>query len=198
MQIDSAPDIAFKAGVEQSRRVLERSALGESQLHDALVRLAGADQSIVRPNRNASPLPLLDHLRVSLFDESADMGERLAPPVVQFLDSGVDQPRRGFALGRCALFHIVCTSCGCFSILRSYQSPIIRASLHGAGIRSCIPPKSNRKAKITWNTRIGRSAAPSGGCRKSARPSLRPSKSRALRRGKSPATSSRRRRAPKR
>jgi hypothetical protein len=25
----------------------------------------------VRPNRNASPLPLLDHLRVSLFDESA-------------------------------------------------------------------------------------------------------------------------------
>src|SRR6202049_2017855 len=129
MQIDSAPDIAFKAGVEQSRRVLERSALGESQLHDALVRLAGADQSIVRPNRNASPLPLLDHLRVSLFDESADMGERLAPPVVQFLDPRVDQPRRGFALGRCALFHIVCTSFGCLS-MRRYQSPIIRATLH--------------------------------------------------------------------
>src|SRR6266699_751462 len=109
--------------------VLERSALGESQLHDALVRLAGADQSIVRPNRNASPLPLLDHLRVSLFDESADMGERLAPPVVQFLDPRVDQPRRGFAPDRCALFHIVCTSFGCFSILRRYQSPIIRASL---------------------------------------------------------------------
>src|SRR6266853_2072414 len=108
--------------------VLERSALGESQLHDALVRLAGADQSIVRPNRNASPLPLLDHLRVSLFDESADMGERLAPPVVQFLDPRVDQPRRGFALGRCALFHFGCTSFGCFSILRRYQSPTTRAS----------------------------------------------------------------------
>src|SRR3981081_3447249 len=118
MQIDSAPDIAFKAGVEESRRVLERSALGESQLHDALVRLAGADQSIVRPNRNA-PLPLLDPLRVSLFDESADMGEHLAPPVVEFLDPRVDQPRRGFALGRCALFHIACTSFGCFSILRT-------------------------------------------------------------------------------
>src|SRR5713226_6785052 len=102
--------------------VLERSALGESQLHDALVRLAGADQSIVRPNRNASPLPLLDHLRVSLFDESADMGERLAPPVVQFLDPRVDQPRRGFALGRCALFHIVCTSFGsyCLHLIRLF------------------------------------------------------------------------------
>src|SRR5437762_160980 len=51
------------------------------------------------------------------------------PPVVQFLDPRVDQPRMGFALGRCALFHIVRTSFGCFSILRRYQSPIIRASL---------------------------------------------------------------------
>src|SRR5437016_14171817 len=128
MEIDGATGVAFKAGVQQSLRVRDRSALEESQLHDALVRLAGADLSTVRPNRNASPLPLLDHLRVGLFDESADMGERLAPPVVQFLDPRVDQPRRGFALGRCALFHIVCTSFGCFSILRRYQSPTIRAS----------------------------------------------------------------------
>src|SRR2546430_13968463 len=54
-----------------------KSALGESQLHGALVRLAGADQSIVRPNPNA-PLPLLHHLKVNRFDESADMGERPA------------------------------------------------------------------------------------------------------------------------
>jgi hypothetical protein len=47
----------------------------ESQLHDALVRLA-VSQSIVRPNRNASHFHL-DHLRVSLFDESATW-ERLA------------------------------------------------------------------------------------------------------------------------
>src|SRR5437879_2618535 len=106
MEIDGAPGVDVKAGVEESRRVLERGALEESQLHDALVRLAGADQSIVRPNRNASPLPLLDHFRVGLFDESADMGERLAPPVAQFLDPRVNQPRRGFALGRRALFHI--------------------------------------------------------------------------------------------
>jgi transposase len=37
-----------------------------------------------------------------------------------------------------------------------YQSPIIRASLHEAGIRSCIPPQSNRKAKIRWNRRVDR------------------------------------------
>jgi hypothetical protein len=43
-----------------------------------------------------------------------------------------------------------------FLILRSYQSPIIRASLHEAGTRSCIPPKSNRKAKIRWNRRMYR------------------------------------------
>src|SRR5437899_12666359 len=79
-------------------------------LHDSLVRRAGADQSSLRPNRNASPLPLHDHFRVSLFDESADMGERLAPPVAQFLDPRVDQPRREFALGRCALFRVGPTS----------------------------------------------------------------------------------------
>jgi hypothetical protein len=33
---------------------------------------------------------------------------------------------------------------------------MIRASLHEAGIRSCIPPKSNRKAKIRWTRRMYR------------------------------------------
>ena len=32
----------------------------------------------------------------------------------------------------------------------------IHASPHEAGIRSCIPPKSNRKAKIRWNRRMYR------------------------------------------
>src|ERR1017187_2401684 len=99
MEIDRAPGVAFQAGVEKARWVWERSALGERHLDDALVRLAGADHSIVIPNRNASPLPLLDHLRISLFDQSPDMGERLAPPVIQFFDPRVDQPRRGLALG---------------------------------------------------------------------------------------------------
>jgi len=51
---------------------------------------------------------------------------------------------------------VVCTSFGCLSVLRRYQSPIIRASPHEAGIRSCIPPKSNRKAKIRWTMRTYR------------------------------------------
>src|SRR6266853_5873907 len=39
---------------------------------------------------------------------------------------------------------------------KGYDSDAIRASLHEAGIRSCIPPKSNRKAKIRWNRRMYR------------------------------------------
>src|SRR6476660_5375713 len=97
MDIDRAPGVAFEAGIEQFCRVLERRALSEGQLDHALVRLAGADDAIVRPDWNASPLPLLDHLGVRLFDEGTDMGEHLAPPVAQFLDPRVDQPGRGFA-----------------------------------------------------------------------------------------------------
>jgi transposase len=40
--------------------------------------------------------------------------------------------------------------------LRRYQSPIIRASLHEAGTRSCIPPKSSRKGKNRWHRRMYR------------------------------------------
>lgn len=37
---------------------------------------------------------------------------------------------------------------------KGYDTDAIRASLHEAGIRACIPPKSNRKAKIRWNKRV--------------------------------------------
>jgi len=39
---------------------------------------------------------------------------------------------------------------------KGYDSDAIRASPHEAGIRSCIPPKSNRKAKIRLNRRMYR------------------------------------------
>src|SRR6202162_4739966 len=116
------------AGSSSPWPALARSCHLRVRVFSDLFRAAAARMSvlkastIVRPHRNASPLPLLDHLRVSLFDESADMGERLAPPVVQFLDPRDDQPGRGFAPGRCALFHIVSTPFGCFSILR--RSPL--------------------------------------------------------------------------
>jgi hypothetical protein len=117
VQIDGAPGVAFEAGIEQPRRVLERSALGESQLHDALVCLAGADDAVVRPDRNAPPLPLLDHRRVGLSDEGAHPRERLAAPVAQLPDPRVDQPGRGFAPGRGALLHVVFTSLGWPSLI---------------------------------------------------------------------------------
>src|SRR5882724_7763158 len=87
MEVDGAPGGAFEAGVEEAGRVLERGALGEGHLHYAPVRLTGADDSGVRPHRNPSPLPLLDHFRVGLLDESADPSERLAAPIAQLLDS---------------------------------------------------------------------------------------------------------------
>src|SRR5262249_36864365 len=98
MEIDGTPDVAFKAGVEQSGGVLECGTFGECHLHDALVGLAAADDAIVRPHRNAAPLPLLGHLWVRLPDQRADMRERSAPPVTQFPDPRVDQPGRGVAL----------------------------------------------------------------------------------------------------
>jgi hypothetical protein len=126
MDIDGAPGVAVKAGVEQSRGILERSALGEGELHGALVGLAGADHSIVIPNRNAPPFPLLDHLRDSLFDQRADMGERLAPPIAQFLDPCVDQPGGRLGVAGFARLHFVCTSFAWFCVLRRFRPPINR------------------------------------------------------------------------
>src|SRR5437773_5330304 len=77
MEIDGTPGVAFEAGVEEARRVLQRGALGEGQLHGALVRLTGADDSGVLPHRDPSPLPLLDHLGVGLLDEHSDTSEHL-------------------------------------------------------------------------------------------------------------------------
>src|SRR6476620_12569588 len=108
VDVDRAPDVAFKAGVEEARRVLQRGALGESQLHDTLVRLAGADDAGVLPHRNPSPLPFLGPLGVGLLDEISDSRERLAPPVTQLLDSRIDQRSRrvtSFSFLRAALLH---------------------------------------------------------------------------------------------
>ena len=40
MEIDGAPGVAFEAGVEEVRWVVQRGALGEGHLHDRLVGLA--------------------------------------------------------------------------------------------------------------------------------------------------------------
>src|SRR5262245_3403749 len=105
VEIDGTPGVAFEAGVEEAL-VLQRGALGEGHLHGILVCLTGADDSGVRPHRNPSPLPLLDHFGVGLLDESSDPSERLAPPITQLLDSRIDEPRgriSAFAFVRAAL-----------------------------------------------------------------------------------------------
>src|SRR5205823_12423899 len=71
MDVNRAPYVPVEARVEEFGRVLQRSALGEGQLHGRLVRLAGADDPVVRPYGSAHPLPLLDDVRVCLFDELA-------------------------------------------------------------------------------------------------------------------------------
>src|ERR1700681_2416616 len=129
MDIDGAPGVAFEAGVEEACRVLQRGALGEGHLHDILVRLAGADDSGVRPHRNPSPLPLLDHFGVGLLDEDSDPSERLAPPTTEFLDSRIYQPRgrvSSFSFLRVALVLLH----GCCRFLHGCsRSPVTRVSL---------------------------------------------------------------------
>src|SRR5262252_6822675 len=71
IDVHRAPDVPVEARVEELGRVLQRSPLGEGQLHSRLVRLAGADDPVVRPYGNAHPLPLLHDVRVCRFDERA-------------------------------------------------------------------------------------------------------------------------------
>src|SRR5262249_45870477 len=44
-KIDGASGVAFEAGVEETRRILQRGPFRESHLHDALVGLAGTYNS---------------------------------------------------------------------------------------------------------------------------------------------------------
>src|SRR4051812_35417819 len=108
VDVDGASGVALEARVEQSGGILQRGALEERELHGALVRLAGADPALVRPHRNPwigrlSPLPLLDHVGVGLFDEGAKPGQGLSPPVAQFLDPCLDQLGRRLGVLRGAV-----------------------------------------------------------------------------------------------
>src|SRR5215510_7683515 len=107
MDVNRAPYVPVEARVEELGRVLQRSALGEGQLHYRLVRLAGADDPVVRPYGSAHPLPLLDDVRVCLFDELAHPAQGLPAPVAALGDSFVDQLRCRLALGRTRLFHVL-------------------------------------------------------------------------------------------
>src|SRR5256886_13532652 len=60
VEVDRAAYVSVETRVEETGRILQRRALGEGKLHDILVGFASADDAVVRPNRSAHPLPLLD------------------------------------------------------------------------------------------------------------------------------------------
>src|SRR4051794_1227845 len=93
--VDRPARVPLEARVEEPGRIVQGRALEEGQLDHGPVRLAGADEPVVRPDRRAraarlGPFPLLDHVRVGLLDEPAERGERLAPPVAELGDTLID------------------------------------------------------------------------------------------------------------
>src|SRR2546422_1103688 len=63
VDVDRAACVSVETRVEETGRILQRRSPGEGKLHDILVGFASADDAVVRPNRSAHPLPLLDDVR---------------------------------------------------------------------------------------------------------------------------------------
>src|SRR2546425_7878731 len=78
VDVDRPSRVAFQAGIEEARWVWDPGPPGERELHDLRVRLPGADNPVVRPDRSAHPLPLLGHLRVG-FQDQRPMRARVSP-----------------------------------------------------------------------------------------------------------------------
>src|SRR5262249_12469323 len=105
MDVKRAPYVSVEARVEELGRVLQRSPLGEGQLHCRLVGFAGADDPVVRPH-GSTPLPLLDDVRIRLLDELAHPAQGPPAPIREPGDSLVNQRRCRLTLGRTRLFHV--------------------------------------------------------------------------------------------
>src|SRR5262245_42168954 len=107
MDVHRAPYVPVEARVEELGRILQRSPLGEGQLHSRLVRFAGAEDPVVRPDGSAHPLPLFHDVRVCVFDELAHPAQSLPAPVPELGDAFVNQRRCRLVLGRTRLFHVL-------------------------------------------------------------------------------------------
>src|SRR5436853_2465962 len=107
VDVDRAAYVSLETRVEETGRILQRRALGEGKLHDMPVGFASADDAVVRPNRSAHPLPLLDDVRVCFLDELAHSAQGFPAPVPEFGDSCRDQLRCRLALARAPLFHVL-------------------------------------------------------------------------------------------
>src|SRR5713101_5132042 len=107
VDVDRAAYVSVETRVEETDPFLQRRALGEGKLHDLLVGFASADDAVLRPNRSAHPLPLLDDVRVCFLDELAHSAEGFPAPVPEFGDSVRDELRCRLALARARLFHVL-------------------------------------------------------------------------------------------
>src|SRR3989440_572155 len=107
VDVDRAACVSFETRIEETGRILQRRALEEGKLHGILVGFASADDAVVRPNRSAHPLPLLDDGRVCFLDELAHSAEGFPAPVPEFGDSFRDELRCRLALARARLFHVL-------------------------------------------------------------------------------------------
>src|SRR6202158_3016303 len=107
VDVDRAAYVSVETRVEETGQILQRRTLGEGKLHVLLVGFASADDAVVRPNRRAHPLPLLDDVRVCFLDELAHSAEGFPAPVPEFGDSFRDELRCRRALARARLFHVL-------------------------------------------------------------------------------------------
>src|SRR5471032_31028 len=107
VDVDRAAYVSVETRVEETGRILQRRALGEGKLHDILVGFPSADDAVVRPNRSAHPLPLLDDVRVCSLDELAHSAEGFPAPIPELGDSFRDELRCRRALARARLFHVL-------------------------------------------------------------------------------------------
>src|SRR5439155_19447632 len=111
MDVDCAPCVPLEARVEELGRVLQRSPFGERELHDGLVRLASADDSVMRPCGSTRacrlhPLHFLDDVRVCLLDELAHPAQGLPAPVPELGNPLVTPLRCRLALVGIRLFPV--------------------------------------------------------------------------------------------
>jgi SAM-dependent methyltransferase len=103
VDVDRAACVSVETRVEETGRILQRRALGEGELNDLLVGFASADDAVMRPDRGAHPLPLLDDVRICFLDELAHSAEGFPAPVPEFGDSFRDELSCRLALARARL-----------------------------------------------------------------------------------------------
>src|SRR5713101_3617922 len=142
VDVDRAAYVSLETRVEEMCRILQRRALGEGKLHGILVGFASADDAVVRPNRSAHPLPLLDDVRVCFLDELAHSAEGFPAPVPEFGDSFRNELRCWLALARARLFHFLTLEVPDIFHHISPRETLAFRPARDSDVRStaCIPP----------------------------------------------------------